>query len=136
VTTLYLGASAGDEEVDLLGRYEPLLAYAVGLVEYCGEAEAHAAQLLRMVEYRHVIEQAKGMVMTRRQVGADEAFALLVETSQRANVKLRTLCIALVQGVSAGPAAEPRRLRAEPVPAEARRAAEAMWSALTAGGTS
>jgi AmiR/NasT family two-component response regulator len=38
-----------------------------------------------------VIDQAEGILMALRQIGADEAFTLLVEQSQRENVKLRDL---------------------------------------------
>jgi AmiR/NasT family two-component response regulator len=40
-----------------------------------------------------VIDQAKGILMAVRRISADEAFTLLVEQSQRENVKLRDLAI-------------------------------------------
>jgi hypothetical protein len=45
---------------------------------------------------RAVIDQAKGILMAVRQIGADEAFTLLVEQSQRENRKLRDLAVQLV----------------------------------------
>ena len=40
--------------------------------------------MVRMVQTRW-IEQAKGMIMTRRSIGPDDAFAVLVEHSQASN---------------------------------------------------
>ncbi len=51
---------------------------------------------------RAVIDQAKGMLMAIRQVGADDAFALLVEQSQRENVKLREVAERFVARVVSG----------------------------------
>jgi hypothetical protein len=131
VTTLYLARSPSQEDLDVVGRYDPLLAYAHGLVEYCGQAETQATQLLRMVEYRHVIEQAKGMVMTRRGVSPDEAFALLVASSQQHNVKLRALSVALVESVGGGPVEHPEAVgQPETVPTQARTAARELWGEL------
>jgi transcriptional regulator with GAF, ATPase, and Fis domain len=48
---------------------------------------------------RAVIEQAKGIVMGRRNVDADEAFDLLRQISQRENVKLRDVARRLVDGI-------------------------------------
>jgi hypothetical protein len=133
-TTLYLQGSADAEALDVLGWYEPLLANALGLLEYCGEAEAQAEQLVAMVQYRRVIEQAKGIVMSRRSVSPDEAFAELVAASQTSNVKLRTLAIALVETVGGGNAEHPRHpYRAEQATPQAREAAVALWQRLAAG---
>lgn len=96
VTTLYASAPLADADLELVGQYEPLLAYALGLLEYCGHAETQAEHMVRMVQTRRAIEQAKGMIMTRRGVGSDEAFAVLAEHSQRSNVKVRELSEALV----------------------------------------
>jgi GAF domain-containing protein len=52
-------------------------------------AEAHRAeQMRRALANRDVIGQAKGILMERHRVTADEAFQLLSEQSQRANLKL------------------------------------------------
>ncbi|GAA2673953.1 MULTISPECIES: GAF and ANTAR domain-containing protein [Actinosynnema] len=51
-------------------------------------ADLRQAQLRRAVDSRDVIGQAKGILMTRRGISADEAFALLRRTSQELNVKL------------------------------------------------
>jgi AmiR/NasT family two-component response regulator len=45
-----------------------------------------------------VIDQAKGMVMARLGIDADEAFARLVKLSSHLNVKLRDLAALIVEG--------------------------------------
>lgn len=57
---------------------------------YLTAAEA-AQQLRTALTSRAVIDQAKGILMAIREVSADEAFTLLVEQSQRENIKLRDL---------------------------------------------
>lgn len=130
-TTLYLQATADNDALDMLGWYEPLLANALGLLEYCGETEAKAEQMLAMSQYRRVIEQAKGIIMSRRSIDPDQAFAELVAASQASNVKLRTLAVALVETVGGGTAEHPRHpFRAEQATPAARDAAIALWRSL------
>ncbi|MEV6622168.1 GAF and ANTAR domain-containing protein [Amycolatopsis sp. NPDC051106] len=54
-------------------------------------AELEAENLRRAIDSRDVIGQAKGILMQRRGIGADEAFDLLRRTSQQLNVKLAEL---------------------------------------------
>ncbi|MFC4857140.1 ANTAR domain-containing response regulator [Actinophytocola glycyrrhizae] len=54
-------------------------------------AELREAQLLKALETRDVIGQAKGILMNRRGITADEAFDLLRRTSQDLNIKLAEL---------------------------------------------
>jgi hypothetical protein len=126
ITVVYLSDSPTDADLAVVGRYEPLMAYALGLLEYCGEAESQAEHMVRMVQTRQWIEQAKGMIMTRRSVGPDDAFAILVEHSQTSNVKVRELSTALVAQLSGAPATD--------VSDEARTAAEALWRDVDRGG--
>ena len=58
-------------------------------------------QLRSAMRSREVIEQAKGVLMGTRRIPADEAFAVLVDLSQRSNRKLRDVAQALVDEVSA-----------------------------------
>jgi hypothetical protein len=51
-------------------------------------AELEAAQLRQALESRDVIGQAKGILMQRRGVSADEAFGILRDASQNLNMKL------------------------------------------------
>jgi hypothetical protein len=54
-------------------------------------AELEATHLRKAVESRDVIGQAKGILMQRRGISADEAFDLLRKASQELNVKLADL---------------------------------------------
>jgi hypothetical protein len=51
-TTLYLDAATDASVAATLGEYEPLLAHALGLLEYCGDAEMRADQMLQMTQHR------------------------------------------------------------------------------------
>ncbi|MBC6445699.1 GAF and ANTAR domain-containing protein [Actinokineospora sp. HBU206404] len=55
------------------------------------QAELREAHLRRAIESRDVIGQAKGILMHRRGIRADEAFDLLRRTSQELNIKLADL---------------------------------------------
>lgn len=55
------------------------------------QAELREAHLRRAIESRDVIGQAKGILMHRRGISADDAFDLLRRTSQDLNVKLTDL---------------------------------------------
>lgn len=132
-TSLYLKAAPTTHDLDVLGWYEPMLGYALGLLDYCGEAENRAEQIVAMVGARAIIEQAKGILMSQRAVDADEAFAVLVHASQRTNVKVRQLAAALVESVDRDRSApRPERWLRPPVPVEARDAAKQLWGELTA----
>lgn len=92
--------STAVEPVGVLGLYAPrhdafdaeacaiaalLAACAAPIVDAARRlAELHAA-----LERRDMIGQAKGILMVRRGITADQAFAYLREASQRSNVKLR-----------------------------------------------
>jgi len=60
-------------------------------------AELRATQLSEAVASRDVIGQAKGILMERRGLTADEAFDTLRRTSQDLNVKLRDLAHTLAE---------------------------------------
>jgi GAF domain-containing protein len=59
-------------------------------------------QLQEALTSRAVIDQAKGIVMARNGVGADEAFQILRATSQRENRKLREIAQELVNRSAKG----------------------------------
>lgn len=63
-------------------------------------AREHAAQLTKALDSRAVIDQAKGIIMAARRIDAAEAFAVLVEQSQRENVKVRDLAERFVATVT------------------------------------
>ncbi|MCX2955091.1 ANTAR domain-containing protein [Lentzea sp. NEAU-D7] len=57
-------------------------------------------QLEQALESRAVIEQAKGVLMAVHTCDADEAFRMLVDKSQRANIKLRDVAATLLESAS------------------------------------
>jgi len=90
--------------------------------------------MVQMVQYRRVIEQAKGLVMAVTGSDAAAAFATLARASQHFNVRLRNLAVALVELVGGAPAEGPDDPAALVVPGERdRSAAERMWAALATG---
>jgi transcriptional regulator with GAF, ATPase, and Fis domain len=64
----------------------------------------HEEQMEEALESRDLIGQAKGMLMAREGVTADEAFEMLRRASQRLNVKLRRVAGAVVDPDSGAPA--------------------------------
>ena len=64
---------------------------AVAHTEAVRLADLRTTQLRRAMETRDVIGQAKGILMNRRGISADEAFDLLRRTSQDLNIKLAEL---------------------------------------------
>jgi putative methionine-R-sulfoxide reductase with GAF domain/PAS domain-containing protein len=84
-------------------RHIAVLATAAvaGVLQNVAEREsmrALAANLERALTSRAVIDQAKGMIMARLGVDADDAIARLVNVSSRLNVKLRDLAALVVEG--------------------------------------
>ena len=69
----------------------------------------HLQQALRS---QPVIEQAKGLLMAQHGCTPDEAFAMLMQASQRENRKLRDIAGAMIDGVAPG-AADRRVLAAD-----------------------
>ncbi|MGR7023077.1 ANTAR domain-containing protein [Geodermatophilus sp. URMC 62] len=83
-------------------RIAELAAAAVaGVLQNVAEREAMqqlAGNLERALGSRAVIDQAKGILMVRLGVNADDAFARLVTLSNRHNVKVRDLAALVVEG--------------------------------------
>ncbi|WP_103338897.1 GAF and ANTAR domain-containing protein [Amycolatopsis sp. CA-126428] len=94
----------GFEEVEaqLLELYTAAVAAILRMYHRYLKARETAEHLRTALTSRAVIDQAKGMLMAIRQVDADDAFALLVEQSQRENVKLREVAERFVARVVSG----------------------------------
>jgi AmiR/NasT family two-component response regulator len=60
-------------------------------------ADLELATLRQAISSRDVIGQAKGILMERRGIGADEAFQILRKASQSLNVKLTQVAETLVE---------------------------------------
>lgn len=76
-------------------------AAVAGVLQNVAERESLeklAANLEKALTSRSAIDQAKGVVMARLGVDADDAFARLVQVSSRLNVKVRDLAQLVVEG--------------------------------------
>jgi hypothetical protein len=83
-----LGDPATRDRALLLATHASL---ALAHTEAVCRAELEATQLRRALATRDVIGQAKGILMNRRGMTAEEAFDLLRRTSQDLNIKLAEL---------------------------------------------
>jgi hypothetical protein len=129
--SLYTASVPGPSHVAELDRFEGLLANALAVVEYCAGEELRAEQMLQMVQYRRVIEQAKGMIMAVTGGDAAAAFTTLARASQHFNLRLRNLAVALVEHVGGSPAEGPQDPEQVVVPSALdRRTAAQVWAAL------
>jgi GAF domain-containing protein len=77
-------------------RFAPYAAVAVANMHAYQNARLMADNLQLALESRAVIDQAKGIVMERHKLTADQAFQALAEASMRANRKLRDVAEHLV----------------------------------------
>jgi GAF domain-containing protein len=78
-----------DADVALGEEVAAFVAIAVANAEATARAATDADNLRQAMVSRATIEQAKGILMERYKVTADQAFTLLTHASQRSNVKLR-----------------------------------------------
>ncbi|MFI6663036.1 ANTAR domain-containing protein [Streptomyces sp. NPDC050523] len=67
-----------------------------GLLAEVDELRARNEQLEQALASRAVIDQARGMVMALAPCTSERAWDLLVDVSQRSNIKLRAVAAALV----------------------------------------
>jgi GAF domain-containing protein len=77
-------------------RFASYAAIAVANADHVDEAEELARQLQEAMRSRAVIEQAKGILMGRYGLSADDAFRRLAKRSQDTNTKLRDLAARIV----------------------------------------
>ncbi|MGY1857821.1 GAF and ANTAR domain-containing protein [Modestobacter sp. SYSU DS0290] len=85
-----------DADVALGQAVAAFVAIAVGNADATARALDDAANMRRAMASRAVIEQAKGILMERHKITAEQAFTLLTHASQRRNVKLREVADELV----------------------------------------
>lgn len=128
VLTVYLSHAPTAEDLAAIEEIEPLVATAAAVVEFCAGEVLRADQMVRMVQHRRHIEQAKGLVMGARPCAPGKAFELLVHASQHANVKLRDVATALVLTVS-GTLEDGAEDVTDP-PDAAHEVAKRLWEAL------
>jgi GAF domain-containing protein len=79
----------GEADVALGEEAAAFVAVAVANAEASARATADVTNMRQAMVSRSVIEQAKGILMERYKVTAEQAFTLLTHASQRTNVKLR-----------------------------------------------
>ncbi|MGC2655387.1 MAG: GAF and ANTAR domain-containing protein [Mycobacterium sp.] len=87
-----------DEE--LLQLFATTASQAITNARRWQQSRDSVAALQRALVSRTDIDQAKGVLRDRTGCSADEAFAMLVEQSQRANIKLHTVAVQLLQPLS------------------------------------
>lgn len=85
-----------DEDRAALAEFAAYTAVALTNMDALADAREQAENLRAAMEYRGVIEQAKGILIERYKVTADQAFRLLAEASMHHNRKLRDLAQDLV----------------------------------------
>ena len=96
-----------DDAREAATRFAPYAAVALANMHDYQAARDLAQNLEVALESRAVIDQAKGILMERHKLTADQAFQLLVEVSSRTNSKLRGIAEELVQ-TGELPASRPR----------------------------
>lgn len=93
------GAAAGTFDAADDRVAEACAGYAAAALHSAQTVQASSAlaeQMKQAIASRAEIEQAKGILMAERRIGADEAFAVLRELSQTSNRKLRDVAVAVV----------------------------------------
>jgi len=78
-------------------RFAPYAAVAAGNLHAYRSAQDMAANLRIALERRGVIDQAKGILMARHKLTADQAFQVLARMSMKTNRKLRAVADDLVR---------------------------------------
>ena len=84
-------------EVELARRFAEQARILLANAQAFARSEERNEQLREALASRDVIGQAKGILMEREGVSADQAFDILRRASQRSNVKLRELSEQLTQ---------------------------------------
>lgn len=96
--TYYLAQPPGEDAHQALEAVAGAVAVAVDNALAFARYELVTSHLHEALESRDIIGQAKGMLMERFGVSAEEAFGVLRATSQRANRKLRDVAADVIEG--------------------------------------
>jgi GAF domain-containing protein len=91
------GGPFSAEDEDLGGIFATQAGIVLANSQAYWDARHLSEQLGQAMQFRAVIEQAKGVLMATGGRNADEAFQLLVRASQRENRKLRDIAAELVE---------------------------------------
>lgn len=97
---LYSSKPSGFTALDdvLIALFTGQASIAMANAKMYADAVQLTQQLQEAIASRSVIEQAKGVLMAREGIDADEAFQQLKRDSQHRNVKLRTIAQEVVDG--------------------------------------
>jgi GAF domain-containing protein len=87
------------EAIEVAETFGAHAAVALANADMYASTAQLAQQMRDAMQFRAVIEQAKGIIMARNGCSADDAFAVLVRTSQSANRKLRDIAVDVVESV-------------------------------------
>lgn len=87
----------GDFDVALLKVYITAAGAAIASAWRFAKARKLAEDLAQALDSRATIDQARGILMARRGISAEQAFAELARESQNTNVKLRVIAARLVE---------------------------------------
>lgn len=99
---------AYDERAErLLELFARQAAILLANTQTLSDARRLSAELTTALNNRDVIGQAKGVLMARGAADEHAAFRLLVEASQRSNVKVHDVARQLVASAQAGPPSQP-----------------------------
>ena len=85
-----------DENRQAVGEFAAYAGAALINMDALQDALDLAANLQKAMQFRSVIEQAKGILIERHKLTADQAFRVLADASMRANRKLRDVAEDLV----------------------------------------
>lgn len=78
-------------DVALIQLFALTAAYALHSSQRLYLAHTRAKDLDLALESRGIIDQAKGIIMGTRHVDAEDAFSILIQESQKSNIKLRVI---------------------------------------------
>jgi len=92
----------GEADIDVARQFSAQAAFVLANAQAYWDARSLSENLETAMVSRSVIEQAKGVIMNARGVDADDAFEVLVETSQTENIKLREVAQRIVEEASQG----------------------------------
>ncbi|WP_247703155.1 ANTAR domain-containing protein [Streptomyces sp. F63] len=84
-------------------RYDLHLVQTADEARHRDELQREVAQLREALRFRATIDQAIGIIQAERRCGPEDAFQLLVNVSQRTNVKVRSVAAALVSLAETAP---------------------------------
>lgn len=100
-------SSQGASEETLRLRFADYAKVAMRNARRYTDVVSEVESLREALTSRALIEQAKGIIMVRNHCSPDEAFDLLVTTSQRNNIKVRDLAGVLVRRTASEPQGTP-----------------------------